>query len=71
MPRSEGRLTSWAASVGGSSSVLLDQVRNCLDNDLDTPGALALIDEAASSGIDVSGSAALLGVELLTPISPR
>jgi len=71
MPRSEGRLTSWVASVGGSPSDLLDKVRDCLDNDLDTPGALALIDEAASSGIDVSASAALLGVELHTPVSPR
>jgi L-cysteine:1D-myo-inositol 2-amino-2-deoxy-alpha-D-glucopyranoside ligase len=49
----------------------LDSVRACLDNDLDTPSALALIDAAAAAGVDVSASAALLGVELLTPVGPR
>ena len=71
MPRSSKRLTQWVASVGGTQSDLLDSVRACLDNDLDTPGALALIDAAAVEGIDVSTSAALLGVELLTPVGPR
>ena len=71
MPRSSARLTQWVASVGGTQSDLLDSVRACLDNDLDTPGALALIDAAAAKGVDVSSSAALLGVELLTPVGPR
>ena len=71
MPRSSARLTQWVASVGGTQSDLLDSVRACLDNDLDTPGALALIDAAAADGKDVSASAALLGVELLTPVGPR
>ena len=71
MPRSSARLTQWVASVGGSQSDLLDSVRACLDNDLDTPGALALIDAAAAKGVDVSASAALLGVELHTSVGPR
>ena len=71
MPRSSARLMQWAASVGGSQSDLLDSVRACLDNDLDTPGALALIDAAAAKGVDVSASAALLGVELHTSVGPR
>jgi L-cysteine:1D-myo-inositol 2-amino-2-deoxy-alpha-D-glucopyranoside ligase len=71
MPRSSARLAQWVASVGGTSSDLLDSVRACLDDDLDTPGALALIDAAAAKGIDVSASASLLGVELLTPVGPR
>ena len=71
MPRSSARLTQWVASVGGAQSDLLDSVRACLDNDLDTPGALALVDAAAVKGVDVSASAALLGVELLTPVGPR
>ena len=71
MPRSSARLTQWVASVGGAQSDLLDSVRACLDNDLDTPGALALIDAAAVKGVDVSASATLLGVELLTPVGPR
>jgi L-cysteine:1D-myo-inositol 2-amino-2-deoxy-alpha-D-glucopyranoside ligase len=71
MPRSSARLAQWVASVGGTQSDLLDSVRACLDNDLDTPSALALIDAAAAEGVDVSASAALLGVELLTPVGPR
>ena len=71
MPRSSARLAQWVSSVGGTQSDLLDSVRDCLDNDLDTPGALALIDAAAAKGVDVSPSAALLGVELLTPVGPR
>ncbi|MEY3559306.1 MAG: cysteine-D-myo-inosityl 2-amino-2-deoxy-alpha-D-glucopyranoside ligase MshC [Actinomycetota bacterium] len=71
MPRSSARLTRWVASVGGTQSDLLDSVRACLDNDLDTPGALALIDAAAAKGVDVSASATLLGVELQTPVGPR
>ena len=71
MPRSSARLAQWVASVGGTQSDLLDSVRACLDNDLDTPSALALIDAAAAAGVDVSASAALLGVELFTPVGPR
>ena len=71
MPRNHDRLTAWARSLGGSPSGLLDHVRECLDNDLNTPEAVALIDAAAANGFDVSLAAALLGVELLTPIGPR
>ena len=71
MPRNHARLTAWAGSVGGTSSGLLDQVRECLDNDLNTPEAVALIDEAAAGGLDVSLAATLLGVELVTPVGPR
>lgn len=71
MPRNHSRLTAWAASAGGAGSDLLDRVRECLDNDLDTPEALALIDAAAASGTDVTLAAALLGVELHTSIGPR
>ena len=39
-------------------------VRVALDDDLDTPGAFAAIDDAASSGHDVTAAAALLGIEL-------
>lgn len=71
MPRNHARLTAWAGSVGGPVTDLLDRVRECLDNDLDTPEAVALIDKAAAAGSDVSLAAALLGVELHTPIGPR
>ena len=71
MPRNHSRLVAWAGSVGGTDSDLLDRVRDCLDNDLDTPGAVALIDAAAASGSNVTLAASLLGVELPTPIGPR
>jgi L-cysteine:1D-myo-inositol 2-amino-2-deoxy-alpha-D-glucopyranoside ligase len=45
---------------------VLDEVRDALDDDLDTPRALAAIDVAAAAGQDVSGAASLLGVELAT-----
>ena len=71
MPRNHDRLVSWKASVGGASSTLLNEVRACLDDDLNTPEALAHIDKAAASGVDVSASAALLGVDLSLAVGPR
>ena len=71
MPRNHARLVAWTASVGGSSSTVLDQVRDRLDDDLNTPGALQVIDEAAAAGADVSAAASLLGVELGEPVAPR
>jgi L-cysteine:1D-myo-inositol 2-amino-2-deoxy-alpha-D-glucopyranoside ligase len=64
MPRSVARLDAWMKAVGGLSSDVLDDVRAALDDDLDTARAVALLDEAAASGIDVSAGASLLGVEL-------
>jgi L-cysteine:1D-myo-inositol 2-amino-2-deoxy-alpha-D-glucopyranoside ligase len=71
MPRNHARLVAWKSSVGGTASDVLEQVRTCLDNDLDTPGAVAAMDAAAAQGHDVSTAAALLGVELAEPIGPR
>jgi L-cysteine:1D-myo-inositol 2-amino-2-deoxy-alpha-D-glucopyranoside ligase len=71
MPRNHARLVAWKGSVGGTSSDVLEQVRACLDNDLDTPGAVAAMDAAAAQGHDVSTAASLLGVELAEPIGPR
>ena len=71
MPRNHARLVAWKGSVGGTASDVLEQVRTCLDNDLDTPGAVAAIDLAVTQGHDVSTAAALLGVELAEPIGPR
>lgn len=70
MPRNHARLVAWTASVGGTSSTVLDQVRDRLDDDLDTPGALRVVDEAAAAGADVSAAASLLGVELGEPVAP-
>jgi L-cysteine:1D-myo-inositol 2-amino-2-deoxy-alpha-D-glucopyranoside ligase len=63
MPRSSARLAHWSRGGSGESGVI-DDVRAALDDDLNTPAALALIDEAAASGLGVHDAAALLGVVL-------
>ena len=66
MVRNEARLSKWksAALVGNSHGDigLLTEVRSSLDDDLDTPTAVALVDAAVSKGIAVGDSARLLGV---------
>jgi L-cysteine:1D-myo-inositol 2-amino-2-deoxy-alpha-D-glucopyranoside ligase len=66
MARNEARLAQWksAAHVGSSQgdAGLLADVRSALDNDLDTPSAVALIDVAVKNGVAVGDSARLLGV---------
>lgn len=65
MPRNRDRLAAWCATAEAADdeSVLAD-VRAALDDDLDTPGALAAIDAAAAAGVGVRSAAALLGVDL-------
>jgi L-cysteine:1D-myo-inositol 2-amino-2-deoxy-alpha-D-glucopyranoside ligase len=59
------RLDRWrGAGRGGDGGAVLDEVRACLDGDLDTPSALAVIDGAVDGGGDIGPAAALLGVEL-------
>ena len=68
MARNEARLAKWKSSahVGDAHGDvgLLAEVRASLDNDLDTPTAVALIDVAASKGVAVGDSARLLGVSI-------
>lgn len=66
MPRNAERLDVWKSAASGRQrgSHLLDAVRSRLDDDLDCPGAVALIDAAASDGEDVRDSASLLGISL-------
>ncbi|QGG97041.1 cysteine--tRNA ligase [Actinomarinicola tropica] len=65
MPDAQARLERWLAAGEGDGA--LDQVRAALDDDLDTPTAVAAIDAAAASGEGVSTAAMLLGVDLLDP----
>jgi L-cysteine:1D-myo-inositol 2-amino-2-deoxy-alpha-D-glucopyranoside ligase len=60
----EARLDRWRSSSGraGDEASLGDAVRARLDDDLDAPGALALIDEAAEGGRRLDDAMALLGV---------
>jgi L-cysteine:1D-myo-inositol 2-amino-2-deoxy-alpha-D-glucopyranoside ligase len=62
MPAATERLGAWRAAGRGSAA--LDQVRLALDEDLDTPGAVAAIDAAARKGLGVSEAAMLLGVDI-------
>ncbi len=56
------RLDAWRAA--GEGDAALDDVRTALDDDLDTPAAVAAIDAAAAGGVGVSQAAMLLGVDL-------
>jgi L-cysteine:1D-myo-inositol 2-amino-2-deoxy-alpha-D-glucopyranoside ligase len=60
------RLERWRAAARrtGTSSLALDAVRRCLDEDLNAPAALAVLDDEAAAGRAVGPGAALLGVEL-------
>ncbi|HVM02934.1 MAG TPA: cysteine--tRNA ligase [Acidimicrobiales bacterium] len=63
LPAAADRLAAWRAA--GPGGLAVDEVRAALDDDLDTPAALAAVDAAASSGSGgVMEAAALLGVAL-------
>jgi L-cysteine:1D-myo-inositol 2-amino-2-deoxy-alpha-D-glucopyranoside ligase len=62
MPRAAERLARWRAAPDGEGGA--DPVRGALDDDLDTPEALAQLDGRAGSGLPVGDGARLLGVEL-------
>ena len=74
MADNDERLRSWVAAgtragAGGGDEVL-GAVRTALDDDLDTPAAVAAIDAAAAEGRDVSDAAALLGVGMAPVARP-
>jgi L-cysteine:1D-myo-inositol 2-amino-2-deoxy-alpha-D-glucopyranoside ligase len=62
MPDAADRLDLWQRAGTGDGG--LAEVRAALDDDLDSPGAVAAIDAAAAAGHGVSEAAALLGVSL-------
>ena len=66
MPTAQRRFAAWceAATGGTDAESVSNAVRERLDDDLDTPGALEVIDAAARRGADVTQAAALLGVRL-------
>ena len=66
LPAAAERLDAWRTAPEGSSSVegeVLERVRACLDDDLDTPSAVAALDEAAPLGA-IRPAAALLGIQI-------
>ena len=66
MPRNAERIASWRAAAVGPPGDLLDEVRERLDDDLDSAGAVQAVDRAAARGESTASAAALLGV-LLVP----
>ena len=67
MTTSTARLQAWISAGDGNGA--LTEVRDALDDDLDTPAAVAAIDEAADAGRGVAEAAALLGVDLSAAIT--
>jgi len=65
MPAAASRLDAWVAAGAGDAAV--EEVRLRLDDDLDAPGAVSVIDIAAAAGHGVSAAAGLLGVNTLPP----
>jgi L-cysteine:1D-myo-inositol 2-amino-2-deoxy-alpha-D-glucopyranoside ligase len=76
LPRAARRLAAWRTAPTGTAPTATDptdadptdaglaRVRAALDDDLDTPGALAALDDEAARGRPVIEGAALLGVTL-------
>jgi L-cysteine:1D-myo-inositol 2-amino-2-deoxy-alpha-D-glucopyranoside ligase len=62
MPRAADRHARWRTAGEGDGA--LDDVRAALDDDLDTPAAVAAIDAASKRGEGIWKAAALLGVDL-------
>lgn len=56
------RLDAWLEAGKGSAG--LEEVRAALDEDLNVPAAIKVIDDAASKGFGISDAAALLGVNI-------
>lgn len=61
LDQARDRLSRWEVSAAAGSGPI-EEVRAALDEDLDTPRALAAIDAAASRGEPVAEAAALLGI---------
>jgi L-cysteine:1D-myo-inositol 2-amino-2-deoxy-alpha-D-glucopyranoside ligase len=64
MARNQRRLEAWRAAAAGSAGDVLDEVRSLLDDDLNSPDAVAAVDAAANRGESTAAAAVLLGVEL-------
>ena len=65
MPTAADRVDRWRKAGAGEGA--LAEVRAALDNDLDTPAAVAALDAAAEQGHGVTRAAALLGIDLTSP----
>jgi L-cysteine:1D-myo-inositol 2-amino-2-deoxy-alpha-D-glucopyranoside ligase len=63
--QAQSRLATWRSTLTcGRASPVLEDVRAALDDDLNCPGAIRAVDDAAQAGCSVASAAALLGVTL-------
>jgi L-cysteine:1D-myo-inositol 2-amino-2-deoxy-alpha-D-glucopyranoside ligase len=62
--RAAARLDRWLDAADPRARGALDAVRHALDDDLDTPAAVAAIDDAVARGESVTVAARLLGIDL-------
>ena len=61
----QSRLATWRSTLTtGRTGSAIEDVRAALDDDLDTPGALRALDDAAHAGYNVAPGAAVLGITL-------
>lgn len=65
LTQAQSRLATWRTSLLSTRlGSALDDVRAALDDDVNTPGAVAAVDAAAHAGFNVAPAAALLGITL-------
>ena len=64
MNASLAKLELWNAAKNGDGTAGLAEVRAALDDDLTTPAAIQVIDQAAAAGHSIKSSAKLLGIDL-------
>jgi L-cysteine:1D-myo-inositol 2-amino-2-deoxy-alpha-D-glucopyranoside ligase len=65
LARAQSRLATWRSTITATRACsALEDVRAALDDDLDCPSALGVIDDAAQGGYSVASAAALLGITL-------
>jgi L-cysteine:1D-myo-inositol 2-amino-2-deoxy-alpha-D-glucopyranoside ligase len=65
LARAQSRLATWRSTITATRACsVIEDVRAALDDDLDCPTALGVIDDAAQAGYSVASAAALLGITL-------
>ena len=64
MPSAHARLSKWSQAKNGDGTAGLKEVRQALDDDLNVPAAISVLDAAVAAGHSISASARLLGINL-------
>jgi len=69
LDEAEDRLDRWRAAGPGAAGI--DAVRATLDDDLNTPAAIEVLDEQAAAGHGVGDAASLLGIAIAPAAPPK